>query len=80
MLLESNLLLTTHIKRRGAREYPNMLYSQAVALLALATTVVSAPSGELTKRAQTVYLAGDSTMARASGVITGIYFYFNMRL
>jgi rhamnogalacturonan acetylesterase len=57
-----------------------MLYSQAIALLALATTAVSAPSGELTKRAQTVYLAGDSTMARASGVITGNYLHFNLKL
>jgi rhamnogalacturonan acetylesterase len=49
-----------------------MLYSQVVSVLALATTAFAAPSGDVQKRAQTVYLAGDSTMARASGAITGM--------
>jgi rhamnogalacturonan acetylesterase len=36
----------------------------------LAASALAAPA-EISKRAQTVYLAGDSTMARASGAITG---------
>jgi rhamnogalacturonan acetylesterase len=48
-----------------------MLYSQVVSVLAFAATALGAPSGEVSKRAQTVYLAGDSTMAKASGAITG---------
>jgi rhamnogalacturonan acetylesterase len=56
-----------------------MLYLQAVALMALGATAVGAPSGEINKRAQTVYLAGDSTMARASGVITGMSVNFILR-
>lgn len=48
-----------------------MLYKQVTAVLALATTALAAPSGDITKRAQTVYLAGDSTMAKASGATTG---------
>ncbi|KAF2033698.1 SGNH hydrolase [Setomelanomma holmii] len=50
-----------------------MLYSQVVTLLALAGTALSAPSGNVEKRAQTVYLAGDSTMAKGSSgsAITG---------
>lgn len=41
--------------------------SSVVSLLALASTAFSAPSGSIEKRAPTVYLAGDSTMAKASG-------------
>jgi len=41
-----------------------------VSLLGLSATALSAPNA-YTKRAQTVYLAGDSTMAKASGVTTG---------
>jgi rhamnogalacturonan acetylesterase len=48
-----------------------MLYSQVASVLALAATAIAAPSGDLSKRAQTVYLAGDSTMAKANGAITG---------
>lgn len=48
-----------------------MLHSQVVSLLALAAAALAAPSGDLTKRAPTVYLAGDSTMAKANGVTTG---------
>jgi rhamnogalacturonan acetylesterase len=48
-----------------------MLYSQVVSVLALATSAFAAPSADVQKRAQTVYLAGDSTMAKASGAITG---------
>lgn len=48
-----------------------MLYSQVVSVLALAASALAAPSADISKRAQTVYLAGDSTMARASGVTTG---------
>ena len=48
-----------------------MLTSQLTSLLALTAMTLAAPSGDVTKRAQTVYLAGDSTMARASGVTTG---------
>jgi hypothetical protein len=47
-----------------------MLYTQTLSLLALAASALAAPA-EISKRAQTVYLAGDSTMARASGAITG---------
>jgi rhamnogalacturonan acetylesterase len=49
-----------------------MLYLQVVSLLALAGTAFGAPSGDVSKRAQTVYLAGDSTMAKANGAITGM--------
>jgi rhamnogalacturonan acetylesterase len=45
--------------------------SNVVSLLALAAMAFAAPSGELQKRAPTVYLAGDSTMARANGATTG---------
>ena len=49
-----------------------MQYSLTLAsVLVLATSVVAAPGQLMTKRAQTVYLAGDSTMAKASGAITG---------
>jgi rhamnogalacturonan acetylesterase len=48
-----------------------MLYSQVVSVLACAAAALAAPSGDVSKRAQTVYMAGDSTMAKASGVITG---------
>lgn len=45
-----------------------MLYSSSiVSLLALATSARAAPSGSIEKRAPTVYLAGDSTMATAKG-------------
>lgn len=45
-----------------------MLGSSAVAsLLALASIAFAAPSGSIEKRAPTVYLAGDSTMATAKG-------------
>jgi rhamnogalacturonan acetylesterase len=49
-----------------------MLHSQVLSLLVLAATAFAAPSGDVSKRAQTVYLAGDSTMAKANGVITGM--------
>jgi hypothetical protein len=49
--------------------------SSLLSVVALAATVLGAPSGHVEKRAQTVYLAGDSTMARASGVTTGTYYY-----
>ena len=45
--------------------------SSLLSVAALAATVLAAPSGHVDKRAQTVYLAGDSTMARASGATTG---------
>ncbi|KAI4921773.1 hypothetical protein J4E90_000200 [Alternaria incomplexa] len=45
--------------------------SSLFSVAALAATVLAAPSGHVEKRAQTVYLAGDSTMARASGATTG---------
>jgi rhamnogalacturonan acetylesterase len=48
-----------------------MLYSQAISILAFAATAIAAPTDNVSKRAQTVYLAGDSTMAKADGVITG---------
>lgn len=48
-----------------------MLYSQVVSVLAFAASAIAAPSGDVQKRAQTVYLAGDSTMARGSGAYTG---------
>jgi rhamnogalacturonan acetylesterase len=48
-----------------------MLYSQVVSVFALAATALAAPSADISKRAQTVYLAGDSTMAKGSGAITG---------
>jgi hypothetical protein len=41
--------------------------SSVLSLLALASTALSAPSGSIEKRAPTVYLAGDSTMATAKG-------------
>lgn len=41
--------------------------SSVLSLLALASTAISAPSGGIEKRAPTVYLAGDSTMAKANG-------------
>ncbi|KAH7077910.1 SGNH hydrolase-type esterase domain-containing protein [Paraphoma chrysanthemicola] len=44
-----------------------MLYTQVASLLALAGTAFAAPSGELSKRAPTLYLAGDSTMAPGNG-------------
>jgi rhamnogalacturonan acetylesterase len=50
-----------------------MLYSQVVSVLALAATALAAPSSDISKRAQTVYLAGDSTMAKANGAITGAF-------
>ena len=50
-----------------------MLYSQIVSVLALASSAFAAPNADISKRAQTVYLAGDSTMARASGVTTGSF-------
>lgn len=36
-------------------------------MLALVSTAFSAPSDRIEKRAPTVYLAGDSTMAKANG-------------
>ncbi|CAO2647875.1 Nn.00g087970.m01.CDS01 [Neocucurbitaria sp. VM-36] len=45
--------------------------SSVVSFLALAATAFSAPSGHVEKRAPTLYLAGDSTMAKANGVTTG---------
>lgn len=41
--------------------------SSIVSLIALASTAFAAPSGSIEKRAPTVYLAGDSTMATARG-------------
>lgn len=41
--------------------------SSIVSLLALASTAFAAPSGSIEKRAPTIYLAGDSTMATARG-------------
>jgi rhamnogalacturonan acetylesterase len=41
--------------------------SHVLSLFALASTAFSAPSGSIEKRAPTVYLAGDSTMAKANG-------------
>lgn len=41
--------------------------SSVLSLLALASTALSAPSSSIEKRAPTVYLAGDSTMATAKG-------------
>ena len=41
--------------------------SYIVSLLALASAAFAAPSGVIEKRAPTVYLAGDSTMAAAKG-------------
>ena len=41
--------------------------ASVVSLLALASTAFAAPSGVIEKRAPTVYLAGDSTMAAAKG-------------
>jgi rhamnogalacturonan acetylesterase len=38
-----------------------------VSLLALASSAFAAPNGVIEKRAPTVYLAGDSTMAAAKG-------------
>jgi len=51
-----------------------MQYSLTLAsVLVLASSVIAAPGQAMTKRAQTVYLAGDSTMAKApSGAITGM--------
>ncbi|KAL5114269.1 hypothetical protein ACEQ8H_007838 [Pleosporales sp. CAS-2024a] len=45
-------------------------------ILALAVATIAAPSRGLEKRAQTIYLAGDSTMAKASGAITGWGVFF----
>jgi hypothetical protein len=45
--------------------------SSLLSVVALAATALGAPSSSIEKRAQTVYLAGDSTMARANGVTTG---------
>jgi rhamnogalacturonan acetylesterase len=42
-------------------------YSSVISLLALASTAFAAPNGVIEKRAPTVYLAGDSTMATAKG-------------
>jgi rhamnogalacturonan acetylesterase len=42
-----------------------------LSVLACTATALSLPSSHVEKRAQTVYLAGDSTMARANGAITG---------
>jgi rhamnogalacturonan acetylesterase len=39
--------------------------SSIVSLLALASSAFAAPNGVIEKRAPTVYLAGDSTMAAA---------------
>ncbi|RMZ71766.1 rhamnogalacturonan acetylesterase [Pyrenophora seminiperda CCB06] len=45
-------------------------------------SVVAAPGQLVSKRAQTVYLAGDSTMAKAAGVITGwgVYVPYSLSL
>lgn len=48
-----------------------MMYAKVTLVLALAAGAIAAPSGEVQKRAQTVYLAGDSTMARGSSPIMG---------
>jgi rhamnogalacturonan acetylesterase len=55
-----------------------MLYSQTLTLLSLAVTAFGAPSADVSRRAQTVYLAGDSTMAKASGAITGTTFPYGL--
>jgi hypothetical protein len=52
-------------------EFSIMHSPSLISVVALAATVLGAPSSNVEKRAQTVYLAGDSTMARASGVTTG---------
>lgn len=44
--------------------------AQLVGLLGLAAPVLAAPSS-LVQRAQTVYLAGDSTMAKTTGATQG---------
>ncbi|KAF2687238.1 carbohydrate esterase family 12 protein [Lentithecium fluviatile CBS 122367] len=52
-----------------------------LSLLGLATTALSAPNA-YPKRAQTVYMAGDSTMAKASGATTGwgVYLPYSLSL
>jgi hypothetical protein len=47
--------------------YTMLCSSSVVSLLALASIASAAPSGSIEKRAPTVYLAGDSTMATAKG-------------
>ncbi|KAF1841921.1 carbohydrate esterase family 12 protein [Cucurbitaria berberidis CBS 394.84] len=56
--------------------------SSVLSLLALAATALSAPSGHVEKRAPTLYLAGDSTMARGNGVLTGwgVYLPFSLSI
>ncbi|KAF1830710.1 SGNH hydrolase [Decorospora gaudefroyi] len=56
--------------------------SSLFSVLALAATALSAPNSHVQKRAQTVYLAGDSTMARAGGVTTGwgVYLPYSLTL
>lgn len=51
--------------------------SAVVSLLTLASSAFAAPSGGIEKRAPTVYLAGDSTMATAkgaAGTLQGMFF------
>ncbi|CAN9092192.1 unnamed protein product [Alternaria alternata] len=56
--------------------------SSLLSVVALAATALGVPSSHVEKRAQTVYLAGDSTMARASGVTTGwgVFFPYSVSL
>lgn len=52
-----------------------MISATLLALLTLLPAILSAPTQDVSKRAQTVYLAGDSTMARANGATTGTCTY-----
>ncbi|KAF2852434.1 carbohydrate esterase family 12 protein [Plenodomus tracheiphilus IPT5] len=59
-----------------------MLSSTSIfSLLAFTATTLGAPA-DVSKRAQTVYLAGDSTMARGNGIIDGwgVYFPYSVTL
>jgi hypothetical protein len=67
----------SHFSFQGhqSTEFFIMHTSSLLSVVALAATALGAPSSHVEKRAQTVYLAGDSTMARASGITTGTHCY-----